>query len=55
MRIVIFVLTAVRRQSGQTMAEYGILIAWVALLVIVAAITLGSHLASLFSSTAQKV
>ncbi len=50
-------LTLVRLQSerGQTMAEYGILIAVIALIVVVAAVVLGSSISDLFSSTARKV
>ena len=44
-----------RSQSGQTMAEYGILIAVIAIVVVVAATTLGTNLSSLFSNTATKV
>ncbi len=45
----------IRHQEGQTMAEYGILIAVIALVVIVAAVLLGSSISALFSSTASKV
>ena len=44
-----------RNQEGQTMAEYGILIAVIALIVVVAAVVLGGSISSLFSSTAGKV
>jgi Flp pilus assembly pilin Flp len=37
------------------MAEYGILIAVIALVVVVAAVTLGGAISSLFGSTAGKV
>jgi pilus assembly protein Flp/PilA len=40
---------------GQTMAEYGILIAVIALVVVVAAVTLGSSISTLFHNTAAKV
>jgi Flp pilus assembly pilin Flp len=40
---------------GQTMAEYGILIGVIALIVIVAAVTLGVNLSDLFRTTAGKV
>lgn len=46
---------SLRREEGQTMAEYGILIAVIALVVIVVAITLGGAIASLFGSTASKL
>lgn len=48
-------LTRLRVETGQTMAEYGILIAVVALIVVVAAATLGSSISHLFSLTATKV
>jgi Flp pilus assembly pilin Flp len=37
------------------MAEYGILIAVIALIVVVAAVTLGGNLSGLFHTTATKV
>jgi Flp pilus assembly pilin Flp len=37
------------------MAEYGILIAVIALIVVVAAVTLGGNLSGLFHNTATKV
>jgi Flp pilus assembly pilin Flp len=40
---------------GQTMAEYAVILVWVALLVIVGATTLGSSLSHLLSSTATRV
>jgi pilus assembly protein Flp/PilA len=42
-------------ERGQTMAEYGILIAVIALIVVVAAVTLGGSISHLFNSTAGKV
>ena len=42
-------------QDGQTMAEYGILIAVIALIVVVAAVVLGSSISGLFHNTAAKV
>ncbi|MFL5830283.1 MAG: Flp family type IVb pilin [Solirubrobacteraceae bacterium] len=44
-----------RREEGQTMAEYGILLAVIALVVVVVAVTLGSSISALFGSTASKV
>jgi Flp pilus assembly pilin Flp len=44
-----------RREEGQTMAEYGILIGVIALVVIVAAVLLGSSISALFNGTAAKV
>jgi pilus assembly protein Flp/PilA len=40
-----------RREDGQTMAEYGILIAVIAIIVVVAAAVLGGSISSLFSNT----
>jgi Flp pilus assembly pilin Flp len=48
-------LAHVRREDGQTMAEYGILIAVIALVVVLAAITLGSSISSLFGSTSGQL
>jgi Flp pilus assembly pilin Flp len=42
------------RDEGQTMAEYGILIAVIAIIVVVAAVVLGSNLSTLFGSAATK-
>jgi Flp pilus assembly pilin Flp len=42
-------------ERGQTMAEYGILIAVIALVVVAAALALGGGISSLFSSAAHKV
>jgi pilus assembly protein Flp/PilA len=47
--------TRVRLDRGQTMAEYGILIAVIAIIVVVAAVVLGTNLSSLFHDTATKV
>jgi pilus assembly protein Flp/PilA len=44
-----------RREEGQTMAEYGILVAVIAIVVILAATTLGSSISSVFSSVATKI
>lgn len=44
-----------RHNEGQTMAEYGILIAVIALVVIVAAMLLGGNLKGLFNNTAGQV
>jgi pilus assembly protein Flp/PilA len=39
------------REAGQTMAEYGILIAVIAVIVVLAATLLGGNISSLFNST----
>jgi pilus assembly protein Flp/PilA len=44
-----------RREDGQTMAEYGILIAVIAVIVVLAATLLGSSISSLFNSTSGKL
>ena len=44
-----------RREEGQTMAEYGLLLAGIAVVVAVVAVTLGSSISALFSSTAGKI
>ncbi len=52
--IVALVRRAVSRignERGQTMAEYGILIAVIAVIVVLAATLLGSNIKGLFSST----
>jgi len=48
-------IAAAGRNEGQTMAEYGILIAVIALIVVVAAVVLGGSISGLFSSTAGQV
>jgi pilus assembly protein Flp/PilA len=42
-------------EQGQTMAEYGILIAVIAIIVVVAAVVLGTNLTGLFSSASNTV
>jgi Flp pilus assembly pilin Flp len=44
-------LNRLRREEGQTMAEYGILIGVIAIVVVAAAVFLGSSITSLFSNT----
>jgi Flp pilus assembly pilin Flp len=39
---------------GQTMAEYGALLAVIALIVVIAAALLGANLSSIFDTTARK-
>jgi len=53
--IVIMMMARLRREDGQTMAEYGILIAVIALIVVVAALLLGSSISNLFSSTSKQL
>jgi pilus assembly protein Flp/PilA len=42
-------------ETGQTMAEYGILIAVIALIVVLAATLLGGQISSLFNSTGSNL
>jgi len=49
------IIAAAGRDEGQTMAEYGILIAVIALIVVVAAVVLGGSISGLFSSTSGQV
>jgi len=44
-----------RNQAGQTMAEYGILIAVIAVIVVVAAIALGGSISGVFTSAGSKL
>jgi pilus assembly protein Flp/PilA len=44
-----------QREEGQAMAEYGMLVAVIALVVIVAAVVLGSSISGLFSSASSKL
>jgi Flp pilus assembly pilin Flp len=53
MRLLLLVLNRLSSERGQTMAEYGILIAVIALIVVVAAVTLGSSMSTLFHNTAS--
>ncbi len=46
---------SLRREDGQTLAEYGIVISVIAVIVIAAAVLLGSSISTLFSSSAPKV
>jgi Flp pilus assembly pilin Flp len=42
-------------ERGQTMAEYGILISVIAVVVVVVALTLGSSITALFSSASHHI
>ncbi len=53
--VVSLLVTRMRREEGQTMAEYGILIAVIALVVVAAALLLGGSISSLFNGTATKL
>lgn len=52
---VLMLVVRMRSQAGQTMAEYGILIAVIAIIVIVGATLLGGNLKTLFNNTAASV
>ena len=51
LRSVGFVLVRLTSERGQTMAEYGILIGVIAIVVVAAAVFLGGSITSLFRST----
>ena len=42
-------------ERGQTMAEYGLLLAAIALVVVVVAVTLGSSISHVFAATASRL
>jgi Flp pilus assembly pilin Flp len=44
-----------RRRDGQTLAEYGILVAIIAVVVVAAALLLGGSVSTLYSSSARGV
>jgi pilus assembly protein Flp/PilA len=44
-------LNRLRREEGQTMAEYGILIGVIAIVVVAAALLLGTSITNLFNNT----
>jgi pilus assembly protein Flp/PilA len=44
-----------QREEGQTMAEYGILLGVIALVVVGVAVVLGSSISALFSNVSGKV
>lgn len=54
-RIARLFLTGLRREEGQTMTEYGVLLALIAVVVIVALIVLGPKIANLFTSIANQL
>jgi pilus assembly protein Flp/PilA len=45
-------LANLRNEEGQTMAEYGLLLAVIAVVVVIAAAVLGSSISALFNKTA---
>jgi len=54
-RVVRLCLTSVRREEGQTMTEYGVLLALIAVVVIVAQLFLGPQIANTFSFVGSKL
>jgi pilus assembly protein Flp/PilA len=53
--VISMMLVRFRSEKGQTMAEYGILIAVIALIVVVAAVVLGSSITGIFNSASGKL
>ena len=47
--------TAMEREEGQTMAEYGLLIAFIALVALIGATLLGTSLKGFFTSLANQI
>jgi Flp pilus assembly pilin Flp len=52
---IVALMLQLRREEGQTMAEYGMLLAAIAVVVMVVALTLGTSISSLFSSVAKGI
>jgi pilus assembly protein Flp/PilA len=52
-QIVLGLLERLRAEDGQTMAEYGLLLAVIAVVVVAAAIILGTDISSLFVKVAN--
>ncbi|MDQ6836326.1 MAG: Flp family type IVb pilin [Actinomycetota bacterium] len=50
-RLVRYTYTRLESQAGQTMAEYGLLIAIIALVVLIAAVALGGNISAVLNST----
>ena len=55
MRIALARLQTVRSEQGATAVEYGLMVALIAVVIIVAVALLGTNLSSLFNSVAQSV
>lgn len=53
--IVGMLVTRLRNQEGQTMAEYGILIAVIAVIVVAAAVILGAKISGIFSTAGNSL
>ena len=54
-RIARLYVTGLRREDGQTMTEYGVLLALIAVVVIAALIVLGPKIANLFTAIANQL
>jgi pilus assembly protein Flp/PilA len=54
-RIARIYLTGLRREEGQTMTEYGVLLALIAVVVIVALLVLGPKIATLFTKVSNSL
>ena len=48
-------IAVIRRSDGQTLAEYGILVALIAIVVVAAALLLGGSVSGLYSSSARGI
>jgi pilus assembly protein Flp/PilA len=48
-------ISRLQREEGQTMAEYALLVVVIAIVVLVAATTLGTSISSVFNSLAGKI
>jgi Flp pilus assembly pilin Flp len=55
MCFLLFALMRLRAEPGQTMAEYGILVAVIAIVVIAAAVLFGGSLSQLFGNNASHI
>ena len=55
MNMLLAIMVRLTGDRGQTMAEYGILIAVIALIVVVAAVALGGSLSGLFNGASHKL
>jgi pilus assembly protein Flp/PilA len=51
----LYLVWRLRSEGGQTMAEYGILIAVIALVVVVAALALGGNISGAFHNASTRV
>jgi Flp pilus assembly pilin Flp len=55
MLVVLTLLMRLRSERGQTLAEYGILIAGIAIVVVIAAVVFGGAVSSLFGNNASHI